>query len=334
MHGHDCHQAIIHIDQASAAFVDRCDLAKHALRRGRSHRYHQRRFKRSAFALVPWRAASSNLCRVWLQVQANFSPQNEFEMFYRVGDIDLRPVDTSLIQCTIKHLACRSDRGLTREIFHRRGVLANEHYPARSVALRQTQSEWHPPERAGAAIGSFCAKRWDIVARLLVCEFVAPAVCPSLIHPPYLRAKTELAKPSGAPLICSEFAFQRWAAAPGNSQLSGHLVLGSGTKTRSPETHAPFARLVLELLRSFPVRASRSYWNGYLKLSFVSCPVALYPATSAAERVSFRQVNRRTGHRLRHKLVDSVTGEAVDFKQGAGLRGQRERVFVRRGSRP
>ena len=58
--------------------------------------------------------------------------------------------------------------------------------------------------------------------------------------------------------------------------------------------------------------ASRAYWKGYLKLSFVSCPIALYPATSAAERVSFRQVNRRTGHRLRHKLVDSVTGEAVN----------------------
>jgi DNA end-binding protein Ku len=58
--------------------------------------------------------------------------------------------------------------------------------------------------------------------------------------------------------------------------------------------------------------ASRAFWKGYLKLSFVSCPVALYPATSAAERISFRQVNRRTGHRLRHKLVDSVTGEAVD----------------------
>ena len=58
--------------------------------------------------------------------------------------------------------------------------------------------------------------------------------------------------------------------------------------------------------------ASRAYWKGYLKLSFVSCPIALYPATSAAERVSFRQVNRRTGHRLRHKLVDSITGEAVN----------------------
>jgi Ku protein len=57
---------------------------------------------------------------------------------------------------------------------------------------------------------------------------------------------------------------------------------------------------------------SRAYWNGFLKLSFVSCPVALYPATTAAERVSFRQVNRRTGHRLKHQLVDSVTSEAVE----------------------
>jgi DNA end-binding protein Ku len=57
---------------------------------------------------------------------------------------------------------------------------------------------------------------------------------------------------------------------------------------------------------------SRAYWNGFLKLSFVSCPVALHPATTAAERVSFRQVNRRTGHRLKHQLVDSITGEAVE----------------------
>ena len=63
--------------------------------------------------------------------------------------------------------------------------------------------------------------------------------------------------------------------------------------------------------------ASRAYWKGYLKLSFVSCPIALYSATSAAERVSFRQVNRRTGHRLKHKLVDSVTGEAVDSSNKA-----------------
>jgi non-homologous end joining protein Ku len=63
---------------------------------------------------------------------------------------------------------------------------------------------------------------------------------------------------------------------------------------------------------------------------FVTCPVALYPATSAAERVSFRQVNRRTGHRLKHKLVDSVTGEAVnasDKARGYDI-GENEFLFV------
>jgi DNA end-binding protein Ku len=76
--------------------------------------------------------------------------------------------------------------------------------------------------------------------------------------------------------------------------------------------------------------ASRPYWKGYLKLSFVSCPVALYPATSVAERVSFRQVNRRTRHRLKHKLVDSVTGEAVgasDKARGYEV-GENEFLFV------
>ena len=58
--------------------------------------------------------------------------------------------------------------------------------------------------------------------------------------------------------------------------------------------------------------APRPYWKGYLKLSLVSCPIALYPAISAAERVSFRQVNKQTGNRLRQQLVDSVTGDPVD----------------------
>jgi DNA end-binding protein Ku len=67
----------------------------------------------------------------------------------------------------------------------------------------------------------------------------------------------------------------------------------------------------------FPVPASRAFWKGFLKLSFVSCPIALYPATSAAERLSFRQVNRRSGHRLVHKLVDSVTREVVESSNKA-----------------
>ncbi|MEA2936347.1 MAG: end-binding protein Ku [Variibacter sp.] len=58
--------------------------------------------------------------------------------------------------------------------------------------------------------------------------------------------------------------------------------------------------------------APRPNWKGYLKLSLVSCPIALYPAVSAAERISFRQVNRDTGNRLKQQLVDSVTGDVVD----------------------
>ena len=64
-------------------------------------------------------------------------------------------------------------------------------------------------------------------------------------------------------------------------------------------------------------------WKGYLKLSFVSCPVALYPATSAAERVSFRQVNRRTGHRLKQKLVlHKSPTSLVSGRQKCGRRSQ------------
>ena len=56
---------------------------------------------------------------------------------------------------------------------------------------------------------------------------------------------------------------------------------------------------------------ARAFWKGYLKLSLVSCPIALYTGTSATERVSFRQINKKTGHRLRQELVDEVTRQPV-----------------------
>ena len=56
--------------------------------------------------------------------------------------------------------------------------------------------------------------------------------------------------------------------------------------------------------------APRAYWKGYLKLSLVSCPIALFPATSEREKISFRQLNRNTGHRI--KYVDSDTGDEVE----------------------
>jgi non-homologous end joining protein Ku len=55
----------------------------------------------------------------------------------------------------------------------------------------------------------------------------------------------------------------------------------------------------------------RAHWKGFLKLSLVSCPIALYPAVVASERISFRQVNKQTGNRLRQQLVDAITGEPV-----------------------
>jgi DNA end-binding protein Ku len=60
------------------------------------------------------------------------------------------------------------------------------------------------------------------------------------------------------------------------------------------------------------VAASRPYWKGYLKLSLVSCPVSLFTAASSSERVSFRQINRATGNRLRQQLIDEVTREPVE----------------------
>ena len=59
----------------------------------------------------------------------------------------------------------------------------------------------------------------------------------------------------------------------------------------------------------------RAYWKGYLKLSLLTCPVALYPASSQAEKTHFHQINRKTGNRLRQQMVDEETGRAVDKAQ-------------------
>jgi DNA end-binding protein Ku len=58
--------------------------------------------------------------------------------------------------------------------------------------------------------------------------------------------------------------------------------------------------------------APRAYWKGYLKLSLVSCPIALYPATSEREKIRFNQLNKETGNRIRYRKVDAETGEDVE----------------------
>jgi DNA end-binding protein Ku len=56
----------------------------------------------------------------------------------------------------------------------------------------------------------------------------------------------------------------------------------------------------------------RSTWKGYLRLSLVSCAVALYNATSTTERVSFNTLNRKSGNRLKQQMIDAGTEEPVD----------------------
>jgi hypothetical protein len=57
--------------------------------------------------------------------------------------------------------------------------------------------------------------------------------------------------------------------------------------------------------------APRANWKGYLRLSLVSCPIALYPASSLSEKVNFNRLNRKTGNRLKQQNVDSETGEVI-----------------------
>jgi DNA end-binding protein Ku len=57
--------------------------------------------------------------------------------------------------------------------------------------------------------------------------------------------------------------------------------------------------------------APRANWKGFLRLSLVTCPVALFPATSESEKVSFNQINKKTGHRIKYAKVDAETGEEV-----------------------
>ena len=77
----------------------------------------------------------------------------------------------------------------------------------------------------------------------------------------------------------------------------------------------PFAEFALSPGRFVCRRtavAPRAYWKGYLKLSLVSCPIALYPATSEREKISFHQLNKETGNRISYRKVDAETGDEVE----------------------
>src|SRR5215217_6164889 len=56
----------------------------------------------------------------------------------------------------------------------------------------------------------------------------------------------------------------------------------------------------------------RPYWKGYLKLSLVTCPVEMTPATTESEKLKFHTLNRATGNRVVSRYVDTLTGEPVE----------------------
>jgi Ku protein len=63
--------------------------------------------------------------------------------------------------------------------------------------------------------------------------------------------------------------------------------------------------------------AARAYWKGSLKLSLVSCPVLLYPASTSADKTRFHMINKETGNRLKQQMVDTETGDVVEGEQKA-----------------
>ncbi len=61
--------------------------------------------------------------------------------------------------------------------------------------------------------------------------------------------------------------------------------------------------------------AARAYWKGSLKLSLVSCPVLLYPASTSVDKTRFHMINKETGNRLKQQMVDAETGNVVEGDQ-------------------
>jgi DNA end-binding protein Ku len=75
--------------------------------------------------------------------------------------------------------------------------------------------------------------------------------------------------------------------------------------------------------------AGRAYWKGYLKLSLVSCPVRLYPATSAsAGKISFNMLHKDTLNRVQQRYHDPELGEVDRADLVKGYQFEKDRYVV------
>jgi DNA end-binding protein Ku len=73
----------------------------------------------------------------------------------------------------------------------------------------------------------------------------------------------------------------------------------------------------------------RANWKGFLQIGAVTCPVALYTATSTSDRIVFNTLNRSTGHRVRREFVDSATGATVEKdNQVKGYETERDQYVI------
>jgi Ku protein len=83
-----------------------------------------------------------------------------------------------------------------------------------------------------------------------------------------------------------------------------------GTKTRNIRWSSENLLETLEI-----AMAVRAYWKGSLRLSLVTCPVLLYPASTSVDKTRFHMINKETGNRLKQQMVDAETGDVVEGEQ-------------------
>jgi hypothetical protein len=113
----------------------------------------------------------------------------------------------------------------------------------------------------------------------------------------------------------SEAEEARWKKQ--KEQLQANVLRGSspfGNLTEPPPFTArrrSFEPARRNLMESVMAAIGRAYWKGYLKLSLVTAPIALYPASSEADKTHFHQINHKAGNRLRQQMVDEETGQVV-----------------------
>jgi DNA end-binding protein Ku len=98
---------------------------------------------------------------------------------------------------------------------------------------------------------------------------------------------------------------------------------------RTTKTNSAAPQSAIAFVTEKPL-APRSFWDGYLKLSLVTCRVAMVPARSDSEKIKFHALNRKTGNRLEARLVDDETGKPVaeDDQVKAYQSGEKEFVLL------